>query len=369
VSDEPNGAARAQVSERLVVELGAAFQQRIVYPATHPQVRRSIERAIAAFYAWCAETGAREASLLVLEGQLLVDRQSVPEGATWTRGLLLAFGRHGLGGMTLSAGLDTDELVRFLDSCSESARPLPSRHLQIGQAGFVGSDPSEPGPATPEGGELPAFAQPDQLAAVKAELAAVAVGGTTRLERLRTMVARLARAAAGARLEPPKLAVADVHDAACLHGLAVALAAMRLGHALGLDGDRLEEVGLAGLLHDVGHLEPAPGEDAAERRRRHTVRGAARLAAVEGLSELAVVAAYEHHLRFDGEPNYPRLALSRRPVAVARLVAVADTWDTVRSRGSATPVEALAVLRDRAGSFLDPTLVELFAAVVETEAS
>lgn len=367
MSDDNIDAARAHLSERLVVELGAAFQQRFVYPSTHPQVRRSIERAVAAFDARCAGLGVREASLIVLEGELLVDRQALPEGSTWTRGLLLAFNRHALGGMTLLAGLDVDELAAFLDSCAESERPTPSRHLQIGQAGFLGTDQPEETPAEPAAGERPPFARPDQLAAAKAELVAVAGGGATRLDRLRAMVARLARAAAGAKLEPPKIPVADLHDVAFLHGLSVALAVLRLGHALGLDGDRLEELGLAGLLHDVGHLEPAPGEPADARRRLHTVRGAARLAALEGLSELVVLATYEHHLRVDGQPNYPRLATPRRPVAAARIVAVGDTWETVRARGGATPAEALQVLRDRAGSFLDPTLVELFAAIVEAE--
>jgi hypothetical protein len=361
------GGGREQLAERLVVELGAAFQQRAVYPATHPQVRRSIERAVAALDAWCAGTGGHEASLIVLEGQLLIDREAVVEGATWTRGLLLAFARYELGGMTLLSGLDGDELAAFLDSCGGVERPVPSRHLQFGQAGFVGAERPEESPDEPAAGERPSLARPDQLAAAKEELVAVARGGSSRVERLRAMVARLARAAAGARLEPPKLAVADANDVAFLHGLAVSLATLRLGYALGLEGEPLEELGLAGLLHDVGHLESAPGEDAAERRRRHTVRGAARLAALEGVTELAIVVAYEHHLRFDGEPNYPRLAVARRPVAAARVVAVADTWDTLRSRGRAAPSEAVQVLRDRAGSFLDPRLVELYASLVEAE--
>ena len=180
------------------------------------------------------------------------------------------------------------------------------------------------------------------------------------------MIARLARAAAGARLEAPRLAVVEIEDAAFVHGLAVALGTLRLGVALGLEGDALEELGLAGLLHDVGHLEPAPGEDAAARRRFHTVRGAARLAAVEGLPDIALLVAYEHHLRFDGAANYPLLAEPRRPVAAARIVAVADTWETARTRGGATPEEALWLLRDRAGGFLDPDLVDLFAALVAT---
>ena len=92
------------------------------------------------------------------------------------------------------------------------------------------------------------------------------------------------------------------------------------------------------------------------------MRGALRLAAMEGLPESVVLAAYEHHLRWDSAENYPRLSAPRRPAAPARVVAVADTWSTLRGSGGATPAEAAAILRDRAGGFLDPDLVEAFLA-------
>ena len=353
-------AHRDRLAERLIVELGAAFQQRAVYPSAHPQVHRAVARAVAAFDELRGATGAREVSLLLLEGELVVDQRPLPEGSFWARGLLLAWRRFGLGGMTLRGGLDAAELARFLDSCASGSQPAPSRHLQIGHAGFVGADAPESVAAERGAGELPALAAPGPIESAKAELEAVATGRATRIERLREMVARLAQAAAGARLQSPRLAVADARDDAFVHGLAVALGTLRLGLALGLEGERLEALGLAGLFHDLGYLEPAPGEDAVTRRQRHTVRGAARLAAIEGLPDVTLLVAYEHHLRFDGAPNYPLLATPRRPVAAARVVAVADTWETVRSRGGATPEEALQVLRDRAGSFLDPDLVELF---------
>jgi HD-GYP domain-containing protein (c-di-GMP phosphodiesterase class II) len=47
------------------------------------------------------------------------------------------------------------------------------------------------------------------------------------------------------------------------------------------------------------------------------------------------------------------------PGAAARVVAVADSWETIRVLPDVRLPEALAVLRARAGSFLDPALVEL----------
>jgi HD-GYP domain-containing protein (c-di-GMP phosphodiesterase class II) len=128
-----------------------------------------------------------------------------------------------------------------------------------------------------------------------------------------------------------------------------------------VSADVLEELGLAGLLHDVGYLDPAgASESFEERRRQHPVRGALRLAAMDGLPESVVLVAYEHHLRWDAAENYPRLSSPRRPGAPARVVAVADTWSTLRSNAGATTAEAAELLRDRAGTFLDPELVDRF---------
>ncbi len=366
----PESPDRAQLTERLVVELGAAFQQRAVYAPDHPQVKRALARTLAAFAAFCAHEATAEVSLITLEGQLLVDRSGVPDDAPWARGLLQAFRRNGIGGLTLLSGLDTAELGLFFDGCQTAQGPTPSPHILLGQAGFTGADSQE---NASSGGPVvrtaPGWLSPEQMQAVRDELLAAAAGTVTRIDRLRNLVTRLARSAEAGALDPLRLESAGASDRAFLHGLAVALATLRLARALGLTGDALEELGLAGFLHDVGYLEAAsPEVDAAERRRRHPIRGAARLAALDGLPEIPILVAYEHHLRFDGAPNYPQLAVARLPIAAARIVAVADTFETLRSQGENRPAEALAILRRRAGTYLDPALVELFAALIEPPA-
>ena len=358
--------SRAQLTERLVVDLGAAFQQRAFYAPEHPQVKRALTRSVAAVAAWCAHAATAEISLLTLEGQLLVDRQAIPEEAPWARGLLQAFRRYGIRGLTLHAGLDEAELGLFFAGCPTAEGPTPSPHILIGQAGFTGGD----SPENQTGGSSPARAaaswlSPEQMVTARDELLAVAAGTVTRIDRLRGLVTRLARSAEAGALDPLRLQAADASDRAFLHGLGVALATLRLGRALGLTGEALEELALAGFVHDVGYLEPAsPEEDPAARRRRHPIGGAARLAALEGIPDVAVLVAYEHHLRFDAAPNYPLMTVARQPVAAARVVAVADTWETLRSRGETSPEEALAILRGRAGTFLDPALVDLFAELI-----
>lgn len=368
---QPSRPGRAERTERLVVELGAAFQQRAVYAPAHPQVQRAVSRALAAFASWCEEEATAEASLVTLEGQLLVNRQAIPEESPWARGLLQAFRRHEIRGLTLLAGLDARELGSFLDGCSSAQGATASPHILLGQAGFAAGESIDA--ATTIGVAVrvpPSWLTPEQSEAARAELIAIATGAATRLDRLRTLVARLARSAEGGSLAPLRLAAAEETERAFVHGLAVALATLRLGRALGLRGEPLDDLALAAFVHDVGYLEPElPGETPAERRGRHPIRGAARLAALDGIPDVVVLVAYEHHLRFDGKPSYPPIREPRLPVAAARVVAVADTWETLRGRGELPAPEALAMMRGRAGTFLDPELVELFAALLAAPAA
>ncbi|MEO7795501.1 MAG: HD domain-containing protein [Thermoanaerobaculia bacterium] len=364
----PEVSVRARLTERLVVEVGAAFQQRAVYAPTHPQVERALALALAALADFCAHVAISEVSLITLEGQLLVERQAVLDDAPWARGLLQAFRRHGIRGLTLGLGLDAVELGRFLDGCLAGKGARSSRHILVGQAGFsAGETEGAERTGTPGGfaPELPAWLTAGEAESTRAELDAVASGAVARIEKLRSLVSRLTESAHAGALAPLRLAAARPSDRPFLHGLAVALSTLRLGRALGISGEALEELALAGLLHDVGFLEvPRADESPAERRRLHPMRGAARLAALEGAPELAVLVAYEHHLRFDGAPNYPLLATPRIPSAAARVVAVADTWETLRGEGKVPVGEVLAALDGRAGTFLDPAIVALFLQLV-----
>ncbi|MBP7588413.1 MAG: HD domain-containing protein [Thermoanaerobaculia bacterium] len=365
----PPNPGRPQLTERLVVDLGAAFQQRAVYAAGHPQVQRAFRRALDAFEAWCRYEGTAEVSLLTLEGQLLVDRQAIPEDSPWARGVLQNFRRYEIGGLTLLAGLDAEELGRFFESCQSAEGAAATAHILVGRAGLTAGDTLTKSVTLGVPGRVaPRWLTAEQMAEARAELVAAAAGRASRVDRLRALVARLARSAETGTLEPLDLTPADSDDRAFLHGLAVALASLRLGRALGLAGEPLEELGFAAFVHDIGYLEPgAADESPAERRERHPIRGAARLAALEGIPDLAALVAYEHHLRFDRKPAYPPTSEPRAAFAAARVVAVADTWVTLRGRGEVPTGEALGLLRSRAGTFLDPALVDLFASLIDPQ--
>jgi response regulator RpfG family c-di-GMP phosphodiesterase len=146
--------------------------------------------------------------------------------------------------------------------------------------------------------------------------------------------------------------------------------------ALGFRGELLKDIGLGALLHDIGKLS-LPGEllrkperlTAAEwaEVRRHPELGCAHICELDPTTTVPALVAYEHHLRYDGEPNYPRLRSRRQPILASALTSVADTFDAVQTvrpyAQSGTREEAFRALRTRAGTYLDPLLVASFCAL------
>jgi len=186
----------------------------------------------------------------------------------------------------------------------------------------------------------------------------------------------------GARLAFPLAPLRDADDLLYAHSVNVALLVLAHAKALGFRGELLKELGMAALLHDVGKLS-LPAQllikdgplDQGELRamRRHPKLGAAHLCELDPTTTLAALVAYEHHLRYDGEPSYPLLRTPRRPILASLLTAVADTFDSALSArpagGAAARAAAFQLLRARAGTWLDPLLVASFCRLHEVAAA
>lgn len=159
------------------------------------------------------------------------------------------------------------------------------------------------------------------------------------------------------------------------HAERVALLAGWVGEEFGIASDRQRLLVLSARLHDIGrvalpiHLlwppEPPVGADLGQLA-RHPAIGVELLQGIEFL-----VPAYEgimhHHERFDGL-GYPAGLVGDRIPLAARIIAAADAFDalTVTAfRHTSLPVgEALTQLRERAGTHLDPVVVECLATCV-----
>jgi len=153
------------------------------------------------------------------------------------------------------------------------------------------------------------------------------------------------------------------------HSLSVGLHAMILGNELRFSPEDLAELGICGILHDVGKLRAPdeilkkPGRLTHEELRvmqQHPAQGRAILEGAGGVSRQALEVTHGHHERLDGS-GYPRGLTSERLDLYTRLVAIVDTYDAVTSerpyaRGR-SHIEAIKILRAESGNRYDAELV------------
>ncbi|WP_417544837.1 HD-GYP domain-containing protein [Marinobacter sp.] len=139
-----------------------------------------------------------------------------------------------------------------------------------------------------------------------------------------------------------------------------------------LPADVLHQTVVGALLHDLGKiLTPdevlhKPGRLSSEEfevMKLHARHSRDILSATEGIGELTVITAAQHHERMDGT-GYPEGLKGEEISVYGRMVAITDVYDAITAdrvyhRGM-TPTQGLKKLLEWSGSHLDPTLVKQF---------
>jgi HD-GYP domain-containing protein (c-di-GMP phosphodiesterase class II) len=153
---------------------------------------------------------------------------------------------------------------------------------------------------------------------------------------------------------------------------------MKIGRALELEPEELEELHWGSLLHDLGKVAVPdsilrkPGALSRDERtfiQAHPQDSFEILSPIEQLSS-AALGARHHHERYDGS-GYPCGLKGKKIPLFARIIAVADTYDAMTSsrayRSGRTVEAALAELERSSGAQLDPEIVELFVRLMGAE--
>jgi diguanylate cyclase (GGDEF)-like protein/putative nucleotidyltransferase with HDIG domain len=155
------------------------------------------------------------------------------------------------------------------------------------------------------------------------------------------------------------------------HSQKVSAYAVMLAQALGLEQAEVEEIRLAGLLHDIGKVGIPEGIlnksgplDATEweTMKTHTELGAKILEPLETMSRIRLMVRH-HHEYYDGSGYPDRLQGETIPYG-SRVIAIADSYDTITSERSykkgRSPEEAFTELERCAATQFDPAIVRVF---------
>lgn len=160
------------------------------------------------------------------------------------------------------------------------------------------------------------------------------------------------------------------------HSTNVCILNLAQAMALGIDGSLLHDVGIAAMLHDIGKLFipdeiiNKPGKLTDEEWliiKQHPVKGAQHLLDTPGVPHLAVVTAYEHHMKFN-MTGYPAAPTDWRQNVCSQMTTISDVFDALRTkrayRGALEWEEVAGTLMGMAGTDLHPVLTKNFLKVL-----
>jgi putative two-component system response regulator len=353
---------------------------RILATDNRPEIALVIDRALAGRYTCELASNIEQARRMLGEGEFDLALCDIYAGGE--RAMILAeeIARGDLDtAVILIAGGDDPELAR--------------KAIEFGAYGYV-LEPPRPGQllATMVSAlrqrEL-VIAQrersQDNLELPRREILAVAITAGQEAVRLRNELADIQRKAiADLRLSRQEtiegLAMAiEIHDSLTgEHVQRVAAIASFLGAQLGLHPDRVQMLGVAAPMHDVGKIGTPeeillkPGPLTAEEREtmeKHAAIGHEIFARFESeLSKMAATIAFTHHERYDGS-GYPHGLAGEKIPLEGRITAVADVFDALISDRSYRPAmsmdEAVTVMGEGRGTQFDPEIVDVLLDHVE----
>ncbi|MEE8397564.1 MAG: HD-GYP domain-containing protein [Desulfobacterales bacterium] len=160
------------------------------------------------------------------------------------------------------------------------------------------------------------------------------------------------------------------------HSERVSKYSMLIADQLGLDDEQKDVLNWAAILHDVGKIgipesilnKPAKLTDEEfDIIKSHPRKGYDILLPIDQLTE-SLPGILHHHEQYDGS-GYPEQLAGEQIPFLSRIISVADTYDAISSsrayRAARSGDKAFDIVKEVAGTQLDPQMVEAFTAVYE----
>jgi HD superfamily phosphohydrolase YqeK len=290
--------------------------------------------------------------------------------------VMRAITAYGIGHITINRGAAYEdvELLSKIVARKVEGDPRPTQFIRFGSV-----DMNSPKQSDEKGLDFPTFsAVPDQMKTQLGDLFSI----RNHLEPLdlQTVLGLVSGFITAFRKEAnPLLALVplrEMDEYTFTHSINVSVLNLAQGMSLGFEGQLLHDIGIAGLLHDVGkqfvpeEVLNKPGaleEEEWEYVRQHTLRGAEYLLNNPGIPRLAVLCAFEHHMKFDLS-GYPKVPAGWRTNICSQITMVSDYFDALRTKRAYKDArdfaETAGFMLDIAGTGLNPFLTLNFLRIL-----
>ena len=154
--------------------------------------------------------------------------------------------------------------------------------------------------------------------------------------------------------------------------------AVLIGRKMGLPEDEIKTLQIGGLFHDIGKIgvpdsilqkEAKLTDDEYSQIKNHPSIGAHILGEAEAFKDIIPIVKY-HHERFDGRGYPSRLSGEKIPL-LARITAVADTFDAMTSKRSYRNALDIQYVKEEIerckGTQFDPKIAEVFLEILNND--
>jgi putative nucleotidyltransferase with HDIG domain len=357
----------------VVSELAMAIQAASAYPENHPRVVEllvSLHRRVES-----------EASLLhglnigFFRDHLVVDEVPFVEPNTSLARLTQRMREKGIEKILISEGITYGELKRFVYFLAEGTGSDSEQLWEsIAYGRIEGAESAGDASLEPASASLPS----DIIASATEVLKDVLVSIVTERKRSKVEEGRgiVSSIMKGLRqdgqLIERLLRLQGHDDYTVTHSLNVCILVVAQATRIGLPENQIREAGLAAMLHDIGK-ETTPSDILTKPGRLesrefdlmkgHPVAGAKLLRKIDCGSELPMIVAFEHHIKYD-RSGYPKVR-TREPLHVAsHMTQIADVYDALRShrpyRASIEQERTLSIMKEGRGTEFEPRLFDDF---------
>ena len=282
--------------------------------------------------------------------------------------------KYGIGHIVFERGVTYEDVVLLLmiitGQADRNFQTTP--HLRFGSMEIEQRQPDEPQSAIPTYSAIP----PHLLKRLVNTYEACAKGEQIDLDSIMALVAGFVTAFRGEA--NPLLALVplrEMDEHTFNHSLDVSILNLAQGMSLGFKGQLLHDIGIAGMLHDVGkllapkdNLKPARfDEEECVLMQLHSVRGAEYLLNTPGVPRLAIITAFENHMKYD-HSGYPKVPPDWQINLCSQITMVSDCFDALRVkrvyRDGADFAQAAGIMLGMAGTDLNRALTLNFLRIL-----
>ncbi|GAB4363414.1 MAG: HD domain-containing protein [Deltaproteobacteria bacterium] len=367
-----------QVIGNIIRLLGTSLKNRRLYPATHPSVRSPVEKCHADLLLFFADR--KELALAIVDGTLVFEGVPIFSLTSSLESFMGRLAAVGIPAVIFEKGVSPDEIESFIRYLhEEKEESLDTNEIQ---KRLLDRKVTRIRVRPPEEDEEDDFALAREIYdnavnAVVSVLQEVRMGRVpsgAETVRVAGDISSMLRRNRDAILALTLIKNYDEYT--YNHSVNVSVISLALADAEGLSSQEKIEIGVAGLLHDVGKTQLAidlirkpsgltPEEF--EEIKKHPEEGFLLLGKMSHIHPGSAHMVREHHMRFDRK-GYPEPGPDYKVHPFSQIIAAADCYDaltTMRSYQKArSPLDALELMRKIAGKSLDPNHVAVLTRIM-----